>query len=237
MDNSTAVAYITSMGGTKSTYANKLAKKIWYWCIDNRVHISAAHIPGATNIEEADKESRVFNDNTKWMLRSDIFKTIVRKLGLPDIDLFASGFNRQVSCYVSCKPDPEAAYTDAYSVDLSKYFIYAFPPFSLVVQCLHKVELHQTEGIIVVPNWATQAWFSRLMQLLTANLLALPKTRTTLQLPWEFSKLHPLYKNQTLLACRISSKLTKHKGYLKQQQTLLSAPRDPVLENDIKATL
>ena len=96
MDNSTAVAYITSMGGTKSTYANKLAKKIWYWCIDNRVHISAAHIPGATNIE-ADKESRVFNDNTKWMLRSDIFKTIVRKLGLPDIDLFASGFNRQVS--------------------------------------------------------------------------------------------------------------------------------------------
>ena len=93
MDNSTAVAYINSMGGTKSTHANELAKEIWHWCIDNSVHISAAHIPGANNVE-ADKESRVFNDNTEWMLRSDIFKTIVGKLGSPHIDLFASRLNR-----------------------------------------------------------------------------------------------------------------------------------------------
>ena len=148
------------------------------------------------------------------MLRSDIFKTIVGKLGSPTIDLFASRLNRQVSCYVYWRPDPEATHTDAFSVDWSKYFFYAFPPFSLVARCLQKVELYQTEGIMVVPNWPTQPWFSKLMQLLTANPLVTPMTRTTLQLPWELSKVHPqLYNNLTLLACQISGKPIKHKAY------------------------
>ena len=43
--------------------------------------------------------------------------------------------------------------------------------------------------------------------------------------------------NLTLLASQISGKPIKHKEYLQQQQTLLSAPGDQVLENRIKATL
>lgn len=171
------------------------------------------------------------------MLRSDIFKTIVEKLGSSHIDLFASRLNRQVSCYVSWRPDPEAAYTDAFSVDWSKYFFCAFPQFSLVAQCLQKVELDQTDGIIVVPNLPTQPWFSKLMHLLTANPLAIPNTKTTLQLPWDSSKVHPLFNNLTLLACQISGKLIKHKVYLQQQPILLSVPGDPVLEHYTKATL
>ena len=63
--------HISIPWGTKSTHVSKLAKEIWHWCIDNEVHISAAHTPGATNVE-AHQESRVFKDNTEWMLRSDI---------------------------------------------------------------------------------------------------------------------------------------------------------------------
>ncbi|CAB4011577.1 Tyrosine recombinase [Paramuricea clavata] len=40
-----------------------------------------------------------------------------------------------------------------------------------------------------------------------------------------------------VLACQISGNLTKHKVYLQQQEVLLSAPGDPVLENYTKATL
>ena len=68
-------------------------------------------------IVEADKESRVFNDSIEWMLRLDIFKALVGKLGSPNINLFALRFNRQVPFYVSCRPDPEAAYTGGLSVD------------------------------------------------------------------------------------------------------------------------
>ena len=34
--------------------------------------------------------------------------------GNPSIDLFASRLNHQVSCYVSWKPDPGAAFIDAF---------------------------------------------------------------------------------------------------------------------------
>ena len=55
MDNSTPVAYINSMGGTNSIHANKLAKEIWHWCIDNAVYLRAAHILGATKLQSWQK--------------------------------------------------------------------------------------------------------------------------------------------------------------------------------------
>lgn len=37
IDNTTAVAYITNMGGSKSTQLNNLAKEMWTWCIDKNI--------------------------------------------------------------------------------------------------------------------------------------------------------------------------------------------------------
>jgi hypothetical protein len=96
-------------------------------------------------------------------------------------------------------------------------------------------------GMIVVPNWPTQPWFSKLMQLLTETPWIIPQSKTILQLPWSMGTtqgLFPAQQSDTLLAyLQISGSLMKHKKYLQQQQTLLSAPGDPVLESYTKATL
>ena len=81
--------------------------------------LTAAHIPGTKNVE-ADRESRVFSDNKEWMIRPDIFRKITDIWGDPSIDLFASRLNQQVSCYVSWKPDPGAAFIDAFSITWDK---------------------------------------------------------------------------------------------------------------------
>ncbi len=236
MDNSTAVAYINSMGGTRSPECNELAREIWQWCIVNNVWVSAAHIPGSTNVE-ADRESRQFNDNIEWMLNPKIFLEVTARFGSPNIDLFASRLNRQVPCYVSWKPDPNATFIDAFNVDWSKYFFYAFPPFSLIPRCLQKVEQLQAEGILLVPNWPTQPWFSKAMQLLTHVPIILPRERTILQLPWDLNLVHPLHNQMSLLACRISGNPIRCKEFLQQQPTLLLAPGDPAPVNYMKATL
>ena len=67
LDNSTAVAYINHMGGTKSPRLNELAIAMWKWCISHCIWISAVHIAGKTNVQ-ADRESRNFSDNHEWML-------------------------------------------------------------------------------------------------------------------------------------------------------------------------
>ena len=58
--------------------------------------------------------------------------------GKPDIDLFASRLNIQVEDYVSWKPHPMAKFVAAFTIDLSKFFFSAYPPFCLVSRCVQK---------------------------------------------------------------------------------------------------
>lgn len=51
LDNSTAVAYINSMGGPKSPVLDSLSRSIWEWCMSRDIHISAQHIPGKANVK------------------------------------------------------------------------------------------------------------------------------------------------------------------------------------------
>ena len=72
------------------------------------------------------------SDNKEWMIRPDIFWKLTDIWGEPSIDLFAPRLNHQVSCYVSWKPDPRAAFIDAFLITWDKQLFYAFPPFSLI---------------------------------------------------------------------------------------------------------
>ena len=53
-DNSTAVAYINNMGGSKSNDCNEISRQVWLWCINEGIWLTCSHIPGILNTE-ADK--------------------------------------------------------------------------------------------------------------------------------------------------------------------------------------
>eukprot|EP00794_Sanderia_malayensis_P002684 gene2684-3106_t len=97
------------MGGSKSRKCNELAKSVWAYCIGKNMWISAAHIPGKTNLV-ADKMSRYFNDNTEWKL-----------------------------CPTVYHGDPGSIAIDAFSVPWSKFDFYAFPPFSIIGSVIRKI--------------------------------------------------------------------------------------------------
>ena len=59
VDNTTAVAYIREMGGSKSVLCNEMAHKIWIFAYERKIWISSAHVPGKLNTI-ADTESRKF---------------------------------------------------------------------------------------------------------------------------------------------------------------------------------
>ena len=177
-DNTTAVYYINNMGGSKSIPCNEVTKQIWALCIANNNWLRATYLPGCKNVE-ADAESRVFNDRTEWMLDPQIFKRITNKFGSPEIDLFASRLNKQYAKYSSWRPDPEALFVDAFSVNWNNLFFYAFPPFSLIGRCLEKLHANQAEGILILPRWMSQSWYPKLLRLLVeASIVIHPKKET-----------------------------------------------------------
>lgn len=217
-DNTTALTYINKMGGIKSVACNALAITIWKWCGGRNLWLSASHLPGIHNLV-ADKSSRVFNDQLEWMLNRQVFCELCAIFGTPDIDLFASRLNAQLNRYISWKPDPGSESVDAFLVDWQPYFFYAFPPFSLVGKCLCKIEHDQAEGILIAPKWPTQPWFPKLLSLLVAEPIILPRTKFLLIQP-STGEPHPLNKHLLLMSCRLSGKNSRTKEFQTRLRTL-----------------
>ena len=106
----------------------------------------------------ADKLSRDFNVTVEWQLHPTIFERISTVFSPPNIDLFAGRINRELDPYVSWKPDPNALFIDAFTINWGQFTnSYAFPPFCLISRCLQKVVQENASMIIVVPIWTTQA--------------------------------------------------------------------------------
>ena len=205
LDNSTTVCCINKMGTSHSVELNHLTFLMWTWCSLRNIWISAAHIPGASNVV-ADKESRKINLDAEWMLNKDLFKEACFVLDIfPCMDLFASRVNKQCDSYVSYRPDPEAVAINAFYIPWNDYF-YAFPPFSVILRVLSKVKREGIEGLVIVPDWPTQVWWPLLQSLLVRPPMLLPQVKNLLQLPSDREAVHRLCPKLRLLACRISGK-------------------------------
>ena len=169
-DNTTAVSYIAHGGGTHSTECNEIAGQIWKWCQERRIWLIVSHVPGVLN-SQADYESRHFSEDTEWEINPQIFHNICQQWGTPDIDLFASRLNHQVSQYASWGPDPFCSFVDAFTEDWSQFnLVYIFPPFRLINRVLQKVRSEKVMAIIIAPNWMGQPWFTPLQKMSSAIL-------------------------------------------------------------------
>ena len=186
------------MGGIKSQVCNDMAHLIWGWCTKRNIWLSACHIPGVRN-SEADTESRKFNESTEWSLDSEVFDNILALWGPFEINFFASRLNCKVATYVSWKPDPGASFINAFFInaflmDWQHHYFYAFPPFSLISACLQKIERDRASGVILVPLWKMQPWFTILLHLFVDKPRLLPQSTALLIQPHS-NALHPPLRN------------------------------------------
>ena len=125
-----------------------------------------------------------------------VFKQIVSTFSKPGIDLFASRINHQLSNYISWRPEPGARAVDAFSINWSPTYNYCFPPFSIILKVLQKIQPDKAQAIVVVPYWTTQ------------NLTTPHPTNPTTP--------HPLDPKLKLLVAHISGKISSHKMFLQQ---------------------
>lgn len=137
-------------GGIQFPHLNSVTRDIWQWCEERNIWVYASYINTKDNYE-ADRESRKIN--TEWELSRMAYSQIVNCFGVPDIDLFASRINSKCEKFVSWKCDPEAFQIDAFTLNWSNYYFYAFPPFSLILKCLHKIQTDKaTEKVTLFTN-------------------------------------------------------------------------------------
>ena len=195
------------MGTSHSDSSNILVKQLWEWCIDRRIWVSAAHIPGRDNII-ADFESRRNEKASEWMLDSESLAQALKTLEYkPNIDLFASRINKQCDNYVSYRPDPQASAIDAFSLIWSDQMFYAFPPLSIIGNVLKKIKEEKARGVCVLPNWPTQQWYPKALAMMEKPAVHLKASKTLLKLPSHPDEIHPIFKRLSLMVCPLSGKI------------------------------
>ena len=205
-DNTTAVNVINHMGSSHSDPRTSMAKEIWEWCIDCKIWLSAAHIPGKQNLV-ADFESRRNQRESEWQIvKVSLVCALERLQFKPDIDLFAFCINHQFSKYVSCRPDPEALAINAFSLNWSNQNNYAFPPFSVIPTVLNRLTSERARGVIVLPDWPNQAWYPTVLRLLYQKPVYLKARKDLLQLPSHPKEIHSIWHKLNLLVCLLSGR-------------------------------
>ena len=218
-DNTTALASINKQGSTKSQPCNEVTRQIWDFALQNDLWFSAAFCPGVENTE-ADSASRLFDDHTEWALKRDIFDYITQEMGCPTIDLFASRLNKKVENYCAWQPDPAAIYIDAFMYHWGgEQFVYAFPPFSVIHMVVQKIIQDEARGILVIPDWPTQPWYTLVKSLLCKDPLVISVTNDELYLPFRVEDRHPMTGRLTLLACHFNARHYEMKAFHPQSST------------------
>lgn len=213
IDNTTAISYVNRLGGVQYPLLNGLTRQIWQWCEARKLWIFASYIKSKENIN-ADFESRVVNIDTEWQLSTDAFNIIMTKLGMPEIDIFASRVNAKCDKYISWHRDPSAWNVDAFTVNWSKFFFYAFPPFCLLLKAVQKIRTDRATGIVVFPMWPSQPWYPLLMSMVVSEIVSMNPSENLLT---AFRKAHPLNKQLFLGACVLSGKHLNEEAYQKTQ--------------------
>lgn len=235
IDNTTALAYINNMGGSKSKELNQLAVQIWDWCISRNIWLSAVHIPGRLNTG-ADEKSRVFSDNHEWMLNKHLFDEILLRHPGLDFDLFASRLNNQIRSYCSWHADPSSAHVDAFTMNWNGLKFYAFPPFSLLPRCLQKISQDRAQGVLIAPLWPTQTWFPVLLRHLCDQPWILLPRPDLLQHPSRGVP-HPLHRTLHLMVCPVSGDPSAITTFQRRLPTFSWRPGGKALKNSMPHTL
>jgi len=229
MDNTTAIAHVNNKGGTRSPQLVSLTLKLWQWCLQKSILITAQHLPGKLN-SVADRESREFYDSSEWQIDPQLIQPFITGC---NVDLFASCLTAVLPTYASWKPDPGASYMDAMTLNWATLKGYAFPSFSLIAPVLKKVSQDKADLVLVAPVWQAQPWWPVLLNLLTKKPVMIPNSKYLLRDPASPLRIHPMYPRLHLAVFHISGNNIKQKAF---QKTLLKYSSQPLVPPHIRHT-
>ena len=111
-------------------------------------------------IQLADSASK-FRDTDDWGLNRNSFR-ILEQLS-PEkftLDAFANCTNKQLDKFFSKTQSPGSSGVNAFMQDWSSEFIYACPPVNLVIDVYRHIVSVPSRGVLVVPKWPNNIFWS-----------------------------------------------------------------------------
>ena len=104
--------------------------------------------------------------------------------------------------FLSYRPDPNCIAVNAFLINCEKEKFYVFPPFAYLSKTLQKIYQDKAKGILIGPDWPSQPFYPRLIEM-SSPIISFPPRKRNLYLPSQPSLLHPSHRKLSLLACLV----------------------------------
>ena len=133
-DDSTAISYLRSQGGTRLPLLNSIAQRILRWAESLPVVFAPQFFMGLGNVltDSLSIPSQILG--SKWILTTEVFQDLCKRWSV-SIYLFATSLNHQCCPYFSPFHDPNALGTDALLQHWNGWQAYAFLPGLSFLRC------------------------------------------------------------------------------------------------------
>jgi len=127
---------------------------------------------------------------------------------------------------------------DAFNISWKVEKFYSFPLFSFIPGCLEKVVCAQAEGVLMVPAWSTQTWYTRIVQMLISQPVVMVWMKeTSLLIHPSGPRTQNMQGHLKLMACQVSEDTTKYRAFLNTLLTYLSTNEHLPLRNSAQFIL
>jgi len=176
IDNTTVVAHINKMGGMNSGHLWQLAIKVWNWCLDRCITISAEHLPRSLNQLVA-TDSRAQAESSDWALDLTIFQQMMVKRR-PCTMVPTIGETSKI-LQLEVRPGSDSG---RYSVPNLEYGErVCLSTFCLIGRCLAKIKSEKVPRMLLIsPLWKLQASFPLLPEMSVEKPILLPSSKRLL---------------------------------------------------------
>jgi hypothetical protein len=162
--------------GGSTTPFQFLMRSFLRWCMSHRVQLKVSLVKSENQL--ADSLSRLEIDPGDYTLDRNLFweiKNIFHQFIRPQIDMFASPGNAQLTNFIARHPHWQAVGVDALKCPLEGVGdCYANPPWTLILQWLCRLQQNpQVRCLLVAPYWVSATWWPLLVKLHCPGTLAL----------------------------------------------------------------
>ena len=197
--------------------------RILTWC--SRKQITLKRLLKATHSSPAECGSRqaiqTRPDQTEWSLLPEVFQAICKRWHQPQIDLFATRFNKKLAKFVSPVPDPLAWAIDVLSLSWEDLDPYAFPPAAFLGKVMEKLQDYPCQRVILIaPGWPNMPWFWDLVAMSSHIPPTLPNLLTQ---PFNQTPQRNL-SNLNLYAWLLEPQQSRRQGFSEAVATQIEAP-------------
>ena len=143
-------------GMSDSEEVHKKVQELWDATLKHGWTLRVEHIPGDEMVRcGVDDLSRL----GEFTLAQRMFKLLVSKWGTPTLDWWASKKLAKLPRYCT-RGGGDGSVGDARVVSISTEFVWAMPPITMIEYSLKRMWAEKARGILVVPLWRSQAYWS-----------------------------------------------------------------------------